>query len=290
MRVSGYEQFQLNQYHLDQIQGQMSMKSQQISTGKAFFNVSDDPVKVDSSMLIGVTENKVNQFQSNITDAKGLLQFIDTNFGNTVTSMQQAQQDALRAANGSYSQTDKDQVADEIEQTIQQVVGYANSKYLNRYVFSGEKTDTQPITYNGTTVTYNGNSNKMKVNVSDQISADVSQDGGSVFVPMLTELINLRDQLRTGTDASITTSMTNLDTLMNDFINNRSKVGVQLQSLDTLNTAYSQTKADLEAKKQNIEDADLSKVVTDYTYLQTRYQASIQAQVKMSANTILNYL
>jgi flagellar hook-associated protein 3 FlgL len=290
MRVSGFEKYRLTQYFLSDIQSQAAKKSQQISTGKHFFKVSDDPVRVNRSMMVDASENRIIQFQSNIQDAKGLLEFIDTNYGKTVANVQQIQETALRAANGTYTQQDRDVMADSIEQMIQQIVGYANSSFMDRHVFSGEMTDTTPLTYTGAAVTYNGNAATMKISISNQMEMDVSQTADTVYAPLITELINLRDQIQAGNHAGIEASMVATESLANEFVDNRSRVGVQLESIDFMNEAYEQTKIDLAEKRKSVEDVDLAEVVTDYTYLQNRYQASIQAQLKMMQNTILNYL
>lgn len=290
MRVTGFEKYRLTQYYLTDIQSQAAKKAQQISTGKHFFKVSDDPVRVNRSMMVDSSENRILQFQSNISDAKGLLEFIDANYGKAVTNIQQIQETALRAANGTYTQQDKDVMADSIEQMIQQIVGYANSKFLDRHVFSGEMTDTQSLTYTGAAVTYNGNANAMQVSISNQMDIQVSQTADTVFVPLINELINLRDQIRAGNHAGIESSMMATEVLANNFIDNRSRVGVQLEAIDLMNEAYEQTKVDLAEKRKTVEDVDLSEVVTEYTYLQTRYQASIQAQLKMMQNSILDYM
>lgn len=290
MRVSGFEKYWLTQHHLTDIQSQASKKSQQISTGKHFFKVSDDPVRVNRSMLVDASLNRIQQYQSNVSDAKGLLEFMDTNFGKSVAAISEIQETALRAANGTYTQQDKNVMADSIEQMIRQVVGFANARYMDRYVFSGEMTDTEPVTYSGTAAVYNGSGNEMSIAVSNQTNVTVSGRADNAFVPLITEFINLRDQIRLGNHPGIMASMVAAKTLADDFTDARSRVGVQLESVELINDAYEQTKVDLAEKKKTVEDVDLAEVITEYTYLQTRYQASIQAQLKMMQNTILAYL
>lgn len=290
MRVTGYEKYRLTQSYLTDIQGQAAKKAQQISTGKHFFKVSDDPVRVNRAMMIDASDNRVDQYQRNIGDAKGLLEFIDTTYGKAVTTLQQVNETALRAANGTYTQQDKDVMADSIDVMIQQMVGFANATFLDRHVFGGEVTDVEPLTYDGTTVSYNGNAQTMSIAISNKTDVQVSQTADTVFMPLINELITLRDAIRSGNHADIQTSMGATEALTNQFVDTRSRVGVQLESIERMNEAYEQTKVDLAEKRKTVEDVDLSEVITEYTYLQTRYQASIQAQLKMMQNTILNYM
>lgn len=290
MRVSAYDKFKVTQNYISNIQYQTQKKQEQIATGKIFNKVSDDPVRVNRSMIIASTESRVSQYQDNISDAKSLLEYLDTVYDNTTSSLEEAQEIAVKGANDTYSSEDRNVMADSIEETIKQIVGFANSQHLDRYMFSGQKLDTKPIEYDGTNFTYNGNNTEMVINASEEVKVKVSQSAEEVFVPVLNKLVNLRDALRSDDQSQIETAMNDLNKATSDFIDNRSKVGVQLQSVDLLSEAYSQTKTDLTVKKQETEDVDLAAAITDFTYLQTIYQATVKSSLNMLKNSILDYI
>ncbi|MGF7535628.1 flagellar hook-associated protein FlgL [Bacillus mexicanus] len=290
MRVSAYDKFKVTQNYISDIQYQTQKKQEQIATGKIFNKVSDDPVRVNRSMIIASTESRVSQYQDNISDAKSMLEYIDTVYENTTSNLQEAQKIAIKGANDTYSSADRGVMADNIEETIKQIVGFANSQHLDRYMFSGQKLDTKPIDYDGTSFTYNGNNRDMVINASEEVEVKVSQSAEDVFVPVLNQLVKLRDALRSDDQSQIETAMNDLNTATNDFIDNRSKVGVQLQSMDLLSEAYSQTKTDLTVKKQETESVDMAAAITDFTYLQTIYQATVKSSLNMLKNSILDYI
>lgn len=290
MRVSAYDKFKVTQNYISNIQYQTQKKQEQIATGKIFNKVSDDPVRVNRSMIIASTESRVSQYQDNISDAKSLLEYLDTVYDNTTSSLEEAQEIAVKGANDTYSSEDRNVMADSIEETIKQIVGFANSQHLDRYMFSGQKLDTKPIEYDGTNFTYNGNNTEMVINASEEVKVKVSQSAEEVFVPVLNKLVNLRDALRSDDQSQIETAMNDLNKATSDFIDNRSKVGVQLQSVDLLSEAYSQTKTDLTVKKQETEGVDLAAAITDFTYLQTIYQATVKSSLNMLKNSILDYI
>ena len=290
MRVSGFDKFKMTQNYLSNIQYYSHKKQEQIATGKIFNRVSDDPVRVNRAMLIDVTESRINQFQDNVDDAKSLLEYIDMTYEKTLMVLQEAKEQAIKGANDTYTKEDRNTIADQIEEYIKQIVGFANSQHLDRYMFSGEMLNIKPIDYDGMNFTYNGNNNEMKIRVSEQVDAIVSQSADQVFVPVLQELVKLRDALRSNVQGDIELAIRDLDTAINSFIDNRSKIGVQLQSIVLLEEAYEQTKTDLAVKRQETEDINMADAISEFTYMQMIYEATIKSSINMLNNSIIEYI
>lgn len=290
MRVSGFDKFKMTQHYLSNIQFESQKKMEQISTGKIFNRVSDDPVRVNRSMLIEVTESRINQFQDNVSDTKSMLEYIDMTYEKAIMSLQEAKELAIKGANDTYTDGDREVIADGIEETIHQILGFANAQHLDRYMFSGQMLNAKPLEYDGTNFTYNGNDNEMKINVSEQIGATVTQSAGQVFVPVLQELVKMRDALRSNNQGNIEAAMGDLESATNGFIDSRSKIGVQLQSVTLLEEAYHQTKTDLGVKRQETEDINMADAISDFTYMQQIYQATIKSSLNMLQNSILEYI
>jgi len=290
MRVTSFDKYQMSQHYLSKIDSESVRKQEQIATGKQFSRVSDDPVKVNRSMLMDVTESRINQYQANVNDTKSLLEYMDVTFDSASDALTQAQEIAIKGASATYSDADRVTFSNSIEEIIKQVVGLANSQHLDRYMFSGEKLDTKPLDYDGTTFTYNGNNNNMDVRVSEDVNVTVSESAAQVFVPALNELVKLRDALKSNNQADIESAMGGVQKETNKFIDNRSKIGVQIESVELLDESYNQVKLDLSTKRKENEDVDMTAAISDFTYMQQIYQATIQSSLKMMQNSILDYI
>ncbi|WP_456363804.1 flagellar hook-associated protein FlgL [Priestia aryabhattai] len=290
MRVTSFDKFQMSQHYLSKLDNESVRKQEQIATGKQFSRVSDDPVKVNRSMLMDVTESRIKQYQANVNDTKSLLEYMDVTFDSTSDALTQAQEIAIKGASSTYSDADRVTFSNSIEEIIKQVVGLANSQHLDRYMFSGEKLDTKPLDYDGSTFTYNGNSNNMDVRVSEDVNVTVSESAAQVFVPALNELVKLRDALKSNNQADIESAMGGVQKETNKFIDNRSKIGVQIESVELLDESYNQVKLDLSTKRKENEDVDMTEAISDFTYMQQIYQATIQSSLKMMQNSILDYI
>ncbi|MED4285448.1 flagellar hook-associated protein FlgL [Priestia megaterium] len=290
MRVTGYDKFQMTQHYLTKIETESVKKQQQIATGKQFNRVSDDPVRVNRSMLMDVTESRLNQYQANVNDTKSLLQYMDVTFDSASSALDEAKEIGVKGANDTYSDSDRVTLSNSVEEIIKQMVGLANSQHLDRYMFSGEKINVKPIDYDGTTFTYNGNDKDMSVRVSDDVNVTVTQSAEQVFVPALNELVKLRDALKNNDQDGIEAALGGVQAESNKFIDNRAKIGVQTKSVELLYESYSQVKLDLSVKRQENDDVDMTTAISDFSYMQSIYQATIQSSLKMMQNSILDYI
>jgi flagellar hook-associated protein 3 FlgL len=225
-----------------------------------------------------------------VNDTKSLLQYMDVTFDSASSALEEAKEIGIKGANDTYSDSDRVTLSNSVEEIIKQVVGLANSQHLDRYMFSGEKINVKPIDYDGTTFTYNGNDKDMSVRVSDDVNVTVTESAEQVFVPALNELIKLRDALKNNDQDGIEAALGGVQAESNKFIDNRAKIGVQIQSVELLNESYSQVKLDLSVKRQENDDVDMTTAISDFSYMQSIYQATIQSSLKMMQNSILDYI
>jgi flagellar hook-associated protein 3 FlgL len=290
MRVSGYEKFQMTQGYLNKLQYDSTKLHEQIATGKSYQRVSDDPIKVNKSMLIDSSLMRVDQYLKNTADSQSLLSFVDTIYSNTIDAIHIAKEAGIKGANETFSAEDRKVMAQEVDQMISQIVAFSNSKYLDRYPFSGEKTDTKSIDFDGTNFTYNGNANEMKIEVSDNLKIKVSQTADEVFIPVLENLKSMRDALNNNDTVALQAGMAQLDDSFSAMIDKRSEMGVQSKTAELLESSFLETKLDLTAKKQETDDVNLADAISEFTYMQTLYQATIKSASNMLKTSVMDYL
>lgn len=290
MRVSGYQLFTVTQNRLTNVQSETQKKLQQISTGKVYSRVSDDPVCVNKAMLIETSVSRVSQFVENTNDAKSMLEYLDNTYAKTTDCLNEVKDIALKGANGTLGESDRETLADAVNGLIDQVLGYANSKNLDRQIFAGQMTNTIPVTFDGTNFTYHGNDTSMKVNVSDTFTVDVTASAKEVFIPVLETMVEIRDALKANDQDALTAAMEKFDTERNVLIDKHSLVGNQLYSTELMSEAYKQSQVDLSAMYSDVVDVDMAEAITDFTYLQTMYQATLKSSSMMMKVSILDYI
>ncbi|HIE40054.1 MAG TPA: flagellar hook-associated protein 3 [Thiomicrorhabdus sp.] len=109
-----------------------------LSTGKRVNVASDDPVATAQIHSLNRTMNTIDQYAKNGEYAKSQLVLEETAIDDTVTQLQRARELSIQMLNGTYSATDRQATAAELEQLIQQtknMMNYRNSE--GELIFAG---------------------------------------------------------------------------------------------------------------------------------------------------------
>jgi flagellar hook-associated protein 3 len=133
---------QLNEQMLEKTQ-------QQVSTGLAISQPSDDPFAasqiLDFHQRIGLN----SQLQTNLNSAQGWMEATDSALNSIQSDLQRARQLAIQGANDTLTSSDRQNIALEIHQILLNTVDVGNSKFGDEFIFAGTKTTTQPFVHDG---------------------------------------------------------------------------------------------------------------------------------------------
>lgn len=145
---------------LNNLQAQMEQDLQQLSTGKAINQPSDNPLGAAQVMNFTSVLNQAKIFQGNIQDGTAWLQSAQTAVTEAGALVQSAQQAAVQGANGDMPQSALDSLAQQVNAQIGQLIQQGNTAYGNRYVFGGYQTQSPPfqqmdLAVSATTTAYN---------------------------------------------------------------------------------------------------------------------------------------
>lgn len=290
MRVSMFEMYSLSSRYSSKLQNVMAEQSLQISTGKQFIYPSENPTKMNQSLLLQSSEQRIGQLQKNAEDAISFLERTESVLGSAVDVIQQTREQGLLAISGQHNDANKETFAKVIDDNIKQLLSLANTKHLNRYIFSGEKTQTVPFSYDGTTSVYNGDTNNITFKVGDANEVAISETGDVVFEEVINAMILLRDTIRAGNETDVQNAIDQLDKGFDQLIDTRSDIGVRTKGLKLMVDTYENTTVDLKAKRSVIEDTDVTEVYSEFMKNSMLFQGTVQASLKMFESSILNYI
>ncbi len=97
--------------------------------------------------------------------------------------MQSARDLAVQANNSSLTASQRQDIAAQLKQLLQQLVGTANSTDANgNYLFAGEASTTVPFAQTGSSVAYNGSTSVSQVQISPNQRVSSGDSGASVFM------------------------------------------------------------------------------------------------------------
>ena len=162
-------------------QSDLSDLNIQLSTGTRINQPSDDPVGAARALDLTHVTADTAQYQRNITSANARLGLEDQTLSNVTNVLGRVRTLLLQAANGTQTDETRGDIAAEMVQLRQQLLGQANSKDgQGEYIFAGNRTGTEPFaSQNG--VTYVGDDGQRMVAAGPGLQVATGDPGSAVF-------------------------------------------------------------------------------------------------------------
>ncbi|MFC6669794.1 flagellar hook-associated protein FlgL [Marinobacterium aestuariivivens] len=176
MRISTSQVFLNNVDALSRANGELFKTQQQIATGKNILQPSDDPLASAQIIKLKKEIARTEQFQSNIDASKRRLELEEITLDQMFNQTVRLRELSVQAGNGILSQADRESLASEVDQIINQMYGLMNTKDAQgEYLFSGFKGETQAYAYDAASeqYVYQGDSGQrfIQVGPSNQIAS-----------------------------------------------------------------------------------------------------------------------
>jgi len=280
---------------IEQLQQSENNDLEQMSSGRQFNNLSDDPAAVSELVLNNAQTSNVDEYLQNVSTLQNGLQVADSTLSSVVTALTQAISLGVQGANGTLNASDMQSLATEVSGIKSQILALANTTYDGNYLFAGTAVTTQPFTEDSSSasgVTYNGNGSTNSVQIGDGEYIPVNLSGSQVFTPtgsdVFAALQGLVTALQNGGDVAGAT--TQLQQVFDRFNTQRTFYGATLSRLQSTQDYLNQEKLGLASAQDNIESADMSSVISNYTQTETALDASYEAAGQISRMTLLDYL
>lgn len=168
---------------LDQ-QSKVSESSLQLATGKRILNPSDDPTGAVQGVELSSAIGSLEQYQKNITLAEGRVQFEESQLQQVGEVLLRVRELAIQGNNGSVTDEDREFIAAELHQRLDELMAYANARYANgEYVFAGNRSQTQPFAADGVGgFNYLGDAGQRFLQVSPNRQVAIADPGTELFM------------------------------------------------------------------------------------------------------------
>jgi flagellar hook-associated protein 3 FlgL len=268
----------------------------QIASGKRIDKPSDDPLATHNALRLRSELAGIAQDMRTIDDTKGWIDTTDSALATVTDTVHRARELALQGANGSIGQTERNKLADEVDQLIETAKSAANSSYGGRYVLAGQDTDDPPYTA-GAVDTYDGDSGAIARQIGPGVSVQINIPGVSVLGnggadnKLLSTLRTLSADLRSGNLPGLRgPALTNLDKNLEDVTSARGTIGALSTRLDAAQSRLAQVEESTTALLSENEDTDIAKAMIDLTTQQSVYQAALQSGQSLIQPSLLDFL
>ncbi|GLQ32224.1 flagellar hook-associated protein FlgL [Litoribrevibacter albus] len=183
VRVSSQQAFLGSVGEMIDLNSQVLDTQAKISSGKEVLTAADDPLAASriSQLTQGISLRE--QYTKNLTTLEAALQAEESALNNIVASIQRVRELTVKAGNGSYSIEDRQSIAIELDQRLNELVALANTKDASgEYIFAGFQGDTIPFAevQDGTYV-YQGDEGQRFIKADESTNVARNDNGKRIF-------------------------------------------------------------------------------------------------------------
>ena len=161
----------------------LSKTQTELSTGLQLQSAADNPVAMSQVNELNVQLSASQQYVTNGNLASTNLKLEEQALTDATNLLQSARDVAVEANNSSLNASDRQNLATQLQQQLQQLVAIANRQDSEgNYLFSGYAAGTQPFAQSGNSVSYSGAGEVSQVQISAEQRISSGDTGSSVFM------------------------------------------------------------------------------------------------------------
>jgi len=168
---------------MEALQTALTQTQTELSSGSKLPNAAANPAAMAQVNQLRVTLAASQQYVSNGTAASANLQLEQSALTSATNTLQSVRDLAVQANNSALSLTERQDIATQLEQLQQALLGAANSTDPSgQYLFAGTASATQPFAQSGGSVSYLGDGQVNQVQIGADQSISAGDSGDSVFM------------------------------------------------------------------------------------------------------------
>lgn len=157
----------------------------QVATGRRISRPSDDPVGTATSINLRQQISNLASYQSSVDEARPIVETAASEIEQASNFMTEARALMLQGLSGTLSQDDRNSIADQIEEVANGLLGVANARFGDRFLFAGTDDGVQPYTLDGEGpdrfASYGGNGDEQTVAVNRGVGLELNVPGSELF-------------------------------------------------------------------------------------------------------------
>ena len=270
-----------------------------VLTNKRINKPSDDPVDAVKSMNIRTRISEIEQYQRNISRTKTMLVQTESATDELVQIFQRLSTLTVQGASDNYSSTDKQTIAAEVNQLLEQVVTIANNRSETNYLFAGTDTDQQPyeIIRNESgdiaEVRNAGTGGDITGVIGEKLTIKANMNGETLFEQdenLFDIVIDVRDHLQSNDTESLQEDLNRIGNGSEQIYTAQASLGARL---NRISAAESRTEDDIISYTEflsDTEDIDASQAIMDYQMELVTLQAALQAGARLFQPKLVDFL
>jgi flagellar hook-associated protein 3 FlgL len=164
----------------------MARLQEQAYTGSRINRASDDPSAAYQVLGLNSQQKLLENYMVNISETISVLETSTSIIEDMSSAILQTKVDLTQIMSGTYNEDGRRKVAEQINDTLEQMVSSANTQRLGQYLFGGGNTVSAPYTVQRTdgeitSVTYQGSFQQRNIEVAPGVQSNAYHVGEDIF-------------------------------------------------------------------------------------------------------------
>ncbi len=279
---------------LQHLQADENTANLQLATGSRINKPSDDPAGAAQLVQINAQNSQFDSFQRSASSISDELSTADSTLNSVTTALQRAISLGTEGANGTLSDSDRADVAGELQGIQNQLISLANTTFQGHFLFAGT-VNAQPFVVDGTQpsgVRYDGNQGVNSVAIGNGYPLQVNLPGSQIFngsgADVFQAVQNLIAALNTNSGAGA--AVNQVDEAYNYITSQRVFYGNGLNQLQLQQTYLQNAKLGLAQQQNTVGAADIASAATQLVQDETNRTAALTAIGRIQQNSLFDYL
>jgi flagellar hook-associated protein 3 FlgL len=286
--------------NLNRIGDAMTSAQREVSTGLKITQVSDAPDSISLVLEAHANLGSTQQVLTNLGRVKTEVDAGEQALQSAVQMFDQVQTLAAQGATDTQTPAGRADIAQQVDALLQQTVGLAGARNEGRYIFSGDRDQQVPYTYDAAQIppvsAYGGSASTRQVlspngtTFSVALTAQQIFDSADPTTNVFTSIENLSTALKNNDSAAIQTSLDGL-AKVSQYLNSQLAFYGTAQNQVASATTDGQTRQiQLQTNIANLQDADLAQSILNLTQAQTQQQAALTSWAQLPRKTLFDYI
>ena len=164
----------------------MARLQEQAYTGSRINRVSDDSFVAYRVLGLNSQQKLLGNYMNNISEAIYVLDDSTVQIQSMVDAIRDTKTGLTQILSGTYTEDNRETFAEQINETLEQMVSLANTKHVGQYLFGGGNTGTVPYAVQRTdgeitSVTYQGSFQQRNIEVAPGVQSNAYHIGENIF-------------------------------------------------------------------------------------------------------------
>jgi flagellar hook-associated protein 3 FlgL len=261
----------------------------QISTGKRFERLSEDPLAGTQVMNADRGLRGIEQYRRNSAAARTRTDAEEATLSQLTDLLTRAKELALQEGSASSTAESRTATKAEVDRIIEQVVQLGNTQVGSEYIFAGDMVTTSPFDAAGA---YLGDDGVRKAEIGQGYQVTTNHTGRELLVSsgVLTGLQALSTELGTGTPSTIGLTATGIDSAFSNVQTLLSTNGARVRQIESAMQNSDALETNLSLRRDDLQGIDIEAATTKFVGLQNTLQAALLSASRVLNTSLTDYL